>query len=125
MYRSRSWIFWTLMLAAVAVAAVYFIFDPATTVWMPKCPLHLLTGWDCPGCGSQRAIHALAHGDFESAFRANALLVVMLPYLVLLLFSELARGQHPRLYKLLSHPYIVIPVAVVIVGWGILRNIIC
>ena len=61
--------------------AVLFIFNPATSGFYPFCPLHRLTGWLCPGCGSLRAIHELLHGNVVAAFRLNALLVVALPVL--------------------------------------------
>lgn len=39
----------------------------------PKCPFKFLTGFMCPGCGSQRAIHYAMRGQFGDAFRMNAL----------------------------------------------------
>jgi hypothetical protein len=44
--------------------------------WLPKCPIHAVTGLLCPGCGTQRAIIALSRGDFETALHLNALLLV-------------------------------------------------
>jgi len=70
-----------LLMAGGAVMAVLFIFNPATSGFYPFCPLHRLTGWLCPGCGSLRAIHELLHGNVVAAFRLNALLVLALPVL--------------------------------------------
>lgn len=39
-----------------------------------KCPIKSATGLSCPGCGSQRAIVALATGHFRDAFRYNAII---------------------------------------------------
>ncbi|WP_225974845.1 DUF2752 domain-containing protein [Arachidicoccus ginsenosidivorans] len=50
--------------------------------WFPKCPFRSLTGLQCPGCGSQRAIHDLLNLDILGAFRENALMVVSIPYIV-------------------------------------------
>ena len=47
------------MLAAFAGMVLLELFDPATSGVFPPCPLHYLTGWYCPGCGSLRAIHQL------------------------------------------------------------------
>ena len=55
------------MLALVAAVAVYFALDPARHPF-PRCMFLTLTGWQCPGCGSQRALHALLHGDIASAW---------------------------------------------------------
>ena len=52
--------------AAIVLTAAIFLyseFDPAGSVFWPKCPFHLLTGLECPGCGSQRAVHSLLNGD--------------------------------------------------------------
>lgn len=61
---------------------VYFLVDPSKT-FMPRCPFYELTGWLCPGCGSQRAIHALLHFNISQAFKFNPLLVIALPYIAL------------------------------------------
>ena len=60
----------TMIVIAVALAVmavVYFVFDPTTTRLFPKCAFYALTGFKCPGCGSQRAIHALLHADVLAA----------------------------------------------------------
>src|SRR5579864_6646318 len=70
------------LVAASAVAILMLrIFDPATALVFPPCPLHYLTGWYCPGCGSLRAIHQLLHGNLRAAWAMNPLTVVMLPFL--------------------------------------------
>lgn len=61
----------------VALRSSEFIHSP----FFPKCPLHLLTGLHCPGCGSARALHALAHGDLAGAWSANPLLMALTPLL--------------------------------------------
>lgn len=42
----------------------------------------MLTGWQCPGCGSQRAVHYLLNGHFAAAWQMNPLLLVAIPYLI-------------------------------------------
>lgn len=60
---------------------IFFFFNPATELFVP-CPFYLITGFYCPGCGSQRAIHLLLHGDILGAFRFNPLMVLTLPILI-------------------------------------------
>lgn len=108
----------------VVLAIVYFIFDPAEYEWMPKCMVHTLTGLDCPGCGSQRAVHAILHGDIAGAFRANALLLLMVPYVALIFFAELFRGRFSRLFRALYSRAAVIGVLAAVVMWGIFRNLV-
>lgn len=67
--------------AAGAAAAVLFRFDPMQVSFYPRCPLFVLTGLLCPGCGALRAGHALLHGDLPAALGFNGFLVVALPFL--------------------------------------------
>jgi uncharacterized protein DUF2752 len=61
---------------AVAGVAVVALWDPNQPGHYPTCPFLALTGWYCPGCGSLRALHALAHGDLATAWARNPALVV-------------------------------------------------
>jgi hypothetical protein len=44
----------------------------------PPCAVHALSGLHCPGCGTARAVHALANADFGAAFHYNALATLVL-----------------------------------------------
>ena len=61
---------------------LYFLFDPADHSFFIPCPMRTLTGYSCPGCGSQRAIHQLLHGNIGAAFWLNPLLLLTLPILI-------------------------------------------
>ncbi|MCM1110167.1 MAG: DUF2752 domain-containing protein [Clostridium sp.] len=117
-----------IILVAVAVVAVlgviYAVFDPMETWWMPRCMFRVLTGFDCPGCGSQRAIHALLHGNLTAALRANAVMVISLPVVALYLFAEFSRSRHPRLFLALNSRAATLSVAALIVLWWIVRNLV-
>src|SRR5205823_3832523 len=79
-------------LVAVAGSLLYFYVDPSTSDVFPKCVFHALTNLDCPGCGSQRAIHALLHGQLAVAADFNLLVVLFLPFLVYSAFILFANG---------------------------------
>src|ERR1700744_3318477 len=82
--RNKNNLFFALGLTAfIALAIVYHQYNPAKYKFFPKCPFHLLTGLDCPGCGSQRAFFFLLHGDVAQAIRMNLLLVLSLPFLLI------------------------------------------
>lgn len=69
-------------LGAVGVLAglvIFWAFDPSQYVFFPRCMFHSMTGLDCPGCGGQRALHHVLHGQFAAAFGANALFMLLLP----------------------------------------------
>lgn len=75
-----------LMLLAASLLALAGLWllrnkDVVESVYFPKCPLFLLTGWHCAGCGVTRALHALAHGDLATAWSSNPLFVAGLPLL--------------------------------------------
>lgn len=110
------------VLIAAAVATAYFIFDPAHSPLAPKCIFHLITGWSCPGCGSQRALHALLHLQLADALRYNALFVVSLPFIALLAFAEMKRKSLPGLYERFNSGIIITAVVIILVAWGIVRN---
>ena len=113
------------MAAAVVMGGgiLYACYDPGSSVYFPKCPFYFLTGLKCPGCGSQRAVHSLLHLDIAQAFSYNALLVLSLPILLLLGYAELARKKNPLFYRKIHRPVFIWSYFVIVVAWGICRNI--
>lgn len=119
MSRSLLW----LLLAALLVAGVYFVFDPSEGGLFPRCPFLMLTGWQCPGCGSQRAVHALLHFDVVQAVRMNALQVLAVPYVTLLLVSEQTRKRWPAFYRRVHNPRLAWAFLVFVLIWFVGRNL--
>lgn len=119
-------IIWTTVLIAGAVALVVFygLVDPATSPFVPRCMFHTLTGLECPGCGSQRAIHALLRGDFVAAWEYNALVVAGILPVAVYIYAEATRTCNPRLYARLNSMPAIITAAVVILVWSVGRNLI-
>lgn len=108
---------------ALLLILIYYNFNPSNIAIFPKCPFLLLTGFKCPGCGSQRAIHCLLHFDIIRAIKYNFLLVAFLPVIVVLIYAEVMKKKKPALYvKLHKAKYIWIIFGVVI-GWWIIRNV--
>src|ERR1700730_15059946 len=70
----------------IAAGAIFlYLFNPASPTnqgIFPQCPFRLLTGWQCPGCGSTRAFHQLLHGHFLAASELNPLMVLTLPFII-------------------------------------------
>jgi hypothetical protein len=111
--------------AAAALLATGYVagVDPNVAGHYPTCPFLAITGWYCPGCGSLRALHALAHGDVWSALARNPFAVVAAGYLVVswvLWFERTARGR-PR--RWLAPPWVLYSVLGAILVFWVLRNV--
>ena len=67
-----------------AISLFLFFFNPAlpNNQFFPKCPFRLVTGWQCPGCGSTRAFYQLLHLHPVTAFKLNPLIMLTLPFIV-------------------------------------------
>ena len=115
---------WFLLLVAVGIVFLFFMLDPEKSVLFPRCPFNLITGWYCPGCGSQRAIHSFLHLHFRDAVSYNFL---VFPAAFLILYHYIYgwlnrkfRWKLPNILYMKSTPWIIL--GVVIVFW-IVRNI--
>lgn len=98
------------LLAGLALAVLYFRLNPAHYPF-PRCPVHWLTGLHCPGCGTQRALHALLHGHVVQAIGFNLLAALAAPVVAFGLLKE-AWGSltgTPRRLTFLYQPWL---------GWG-------
>ena len=107
----------------IAVMLFYYFIDPSAPGFPIKCPSKLLTGYDCPSCGSQRALHALMHGDFVGAIKFNLFLVIGIPYLLLAIIA----GYIRRPWAVWISRHVVTPLMAYIYialffAWWILRN---
>lgn len=109
----RRAVLWLSLPAAALVIVLVFAFDPQRYSFFPPCAFHKLTGWNCPGCGSTRAIHALLHGHFLEAMGKNPLMVLSLPILVAMLVF-------PRLRM---RPSMAWGALIVLIAYTIVRNI--
>ncbi len=110
----------------VAIATVIFFYiDPNAYPFFPKCPFLVVTGLECPGCGSQRSFHQLLHLDVAGAFHQNPLVVIFGPYILLGLYLEYLGGKQsfPQVRKILFGKEAAIIILIIIIGFWIGRNI--
>lgn len=115
--------------AAIFAAAVIFLFfyiDPNVYPFFPKCPFLVVTGLECPGCGSQRAIHQLLHMNIAGAFYQNPLLVLYVPYVSIGLYLEYLGGKErfPQIRNFLFGKTAAIIILGSIILFWIVRNIV-
>ncbi|MBS1615478.1 MAG: DUF2752 domain-containing protein [Bacteroidetes bacterium] len=117
LHPSRKVSFWLLPLGVVLAFVALGL--GLTRALLPPCPFHQLTGFDCPGCGSTRAITALLHGHFLQALDFNLLSI---PALVMLAIGY-AQQFVPALQALwlrLNKPKTVL---IVVLAFWVLRNL--
>lgn len=114
-----------LLLSAVLVYYVY-THDPGNkeNVYV-SCTFKTLTGWDCSGCGGQRALYHLLHFEFLDALRYNAFFVLLIPYLALLFYYEIRRmiWKTPVPRNFFTSGKMVWIFLAVLFLFGILRNL--
>lgn len=80
--RQARWVLVSIMtLAAIAGLWVLARWNPADYSFFPRCAFYTVSGWHCPGCGTQRAIHQMLHGKFVDAFFLNPLATLVAPVL--------------------------------------------
>jgi hypothetical protein len=112
-------------LSLAAISLFLFFFNPASPAnqFFPKCPFRLVTGFQCPGCGSTRACHYLLHLDLIGAFKLNPLLVLTLPFIVygLLGYTRSALSGQPQRRVFIPPLYLWGWLVVMILFW-IFRN---
>ncbi|MGI9526957.1 MAG: DUF2752 domain-containing protein [Weeksellaceae bacterium] len=109
-----------------AISLYYYIYNPTqNSVFFPSCPFKESTGLDCAGCGGQRAVHALLHGDIIGAIDYNLLFVFILPLIMYYTFYSIKRyiyGTLPPRNFLYRHKFGIFLI-IFIVAFLILRNL--
>lgn len=103
----------------LAGAWVLFTFPPATTSFYPQCVFRGVTGLDCPGCGTTRALHHLLHLRFREAFAMNPMLFAI-GIAGVFAFPDFARGRTPRF---VMRPWFAWSTLVAVLAWWIGRNV--
>jgi hypothetical protein len=124
-YRYFKWI--ALLLALIVIVVLYKNNNPSGSAFFPKCPFKTITGYKCPGCGAQRAVHCLLNLDIRGAVSENAVLVISIPYLLIgFVFDYIKRPKNWMLKwrRILYGRRAIVVVLAVVVGFWILRNVV-
>ncbi|MEV0619933.1 DUF2752 domain-containing protein [Nonomuraea sp. NPDC050404] len=110
--------------ATGVVFAVVGTIDPNEPGHYPTCPFLWATGLYCPGCGTMRTIHALAHLDPVAALGLNPLAVVMVPFLLFWWGRWVVRAWQgrSRMTKLAHPAWLWAFIAIILVYW-VVRNL--
>jgi hypothetical protein len=99
--------------AVGGILVLLYLFHPAKTAIFLPCPIRVVTGYHCPGCGSLRAIHYLLHGNVATAMSLNPLMVLSIPVVGAMFLKPAWFSKRWVLWILLG----------IIISYGLLRNI--
>ena len=115
----------TLTAGTVTAAVAFFLPSNSVVFQWYTCPIRLVTGLPCPGCGSTRAWTTFLHGHVEAAMAENPFAVVLLVSLLLigawrLMSLVVSMIPRPNVGDLVFHP-IPKSFAVVWIIWAVFR----
>lgn len=104
------------------------LFVAYTPVPAPPCLFRLIWRIPCPGCGMERALEALWHGDLHTSLRYHPLAIPFALFILTLLLSALwperwarSRRLMDRVWDLLPSRAVMIPALIIFVGTWLLR----
>ncbi len=113
-----------LLILISVMAVLFFVLNPEEYKLFPRCIFNSVTGYYCPGCGSQRAIHDLLHFNFLGVVNHN---ILFIPAFLLIFYhytspvlNKIFNWKLPNIFYFKSTPWIIF--GIVILFW-IIRNI--
>lgn len=112
-------------LLSVTVVFVYYNYTPTDSKWFPHCLVKTLTGWSCPSCGVQRAIHSLLNGHWMEALSYNYFFVISIPYalLICVAYGLRMKNKTSKISDLFEHKLLAMIYVYSFLVWFIIRNI--
>jgi hypothetical protein len=119
----RAWAPIGSALAAAAAVAAVAVVDPNEPGHYPACPFLLVTGQYCPGCGTLRAVHAMAHGDLGEALARNPLTVAAVPLVLLIWLAWARRAVTGRPRSWAAPGWAIWALGAAVVVFWVLRNL--
>ena len=124
-YHAKLFFFTIRCIAILTLVWLYFSFDAARYSFFPQCPFHTVTHLYCPGCGSQRALSALLHGNIKRALSYNVLFVISLPLVIYsaVVYTLNVFGRKPIAQKLVYSPRFIQICLWSVVLFFVLRNL--
>lgn len=92
---------------------ILYNFDPSAYNFYPKCPLFVITGFKCPGCGVSRAFYQILHGNIWKGLSYNPILAVVI---IIGIFYILSSSHQKKIAW-------SIVLLIVMAMWWIMRNL--
>ncbi|MTG99007.1 MULTISPECIES: DUF2752 domain-containing protein [Myroides] len=115
-------VFYSLPLVVLYYYLQYFGTDNNEGV---GCYIYDTSGWLCPGCGGQRALHSILQGHLLEAFHFNQLIYIYIPLIAILYiaFVETFVLKNKRIRNYIHFPrWFSVFLIVLIAAFTIYRN---
>ena len=107
----------------LAACALVYAVDPSQPGRYPPCPTKVLTGLDCPFCGSLRATHELMHGNVLGAADLNATVFLVLPAVALLFLLLTRRRMRGEPWTPQVPRWAMVGAVALLVAFTVVRNL--
>jgi len=102
----------------------YSTVNPSENNIFPECIFHSVTGYHCPGCGSQRAIHDFLNFRVLEGFKHNVLIGLAFLVFFYQIYLWVRQKVSPeKRSNLLYHPKVPWLFLILAVSFWILRNL--
>ena len=102
---------------------IYALIFHLTGVAIP-CPIHALTGWQCPGCGVSRMCLSLLRGDLAAAWGYNPVILCLLPLLAAVILD--CAWRYVRTGQRTPHKWAEVAtylMVAILLAFGVWRNL--
>ncbi|WP_157957307.1 DUF2752 domain-containing protein [Winogradskyella tangerina] len=105
--------------------SLYFFYDPTKHGSpFPKCPFHQLTGFHCPGCGSQRALNKILNGDIIGGIRHNYLIpFAVFVILYQLIYYLITKYTTKTMKNIFHNAKVTNVILILVILFWVLRNV--
>ena len=87
------------------------------------CITKTITGYDCPGCGGQRAFHELLHGNFMEAAKLNLFSYFFAPLLLFIFLKVTLKPFGINLPAIILSTKWLVVILIAMLVFTILRNV--
>ena len=104
------------------VGLAYYVFVSLTNVGIP-CPVRLITGLQCPGCGISRMLMSLVRLDLKAAFQYNPVVLLTMPIILFCVIRSDIDYIRTGRNSLDRYQPVWIAELVILLIFGIIRNI--
>ncbi len=109
-----------IILGAILLLLLFYFYSPYEYAFFPQCPTYKYLGLHCGGCGLQRSIFHLVHGEWFLLLRSNLFLPVWF-----VLFMNYIYNQYKNTVQnaWLMQNKVLITIIILLIIYSIIRNL--